>query len=374
MKLTIDNSNIIHNLFLSIFLYLTGSYIGNIYSIFYKIYIFILMLNIIHFILTINKLYYYQNFSTEHPKKGDKIFFKLTIENRLPFMPAIIKVMFHNSLNISQVNPKFRRSKSSYIEDSFSLPYRGIYNVGIKKIICNDILNIFSYEIPFWPRTFYVYPKINDKISTSIKGIGDVSNKIYYLSSNSSDYLNGIKKFTNGNKLSLISWKHFALKEEPYIKDFYSENSSETYIFLDKTRLPDYRLGPADDLLIESLVSLTDTLIKNNHKVRTNEWKTSIKNFHDFSDFYKKTILIPFNNSPDDTISEFKSQKNIKESRLIVLTAFESSFFMDLEFINAYRDLTIFVITKNMNDIQIKNLNKTIEKYSKYVEIVCISD
>lgn len=374
MKFSLKSSNLIYNLFLIIFLFLTGSYIGNIYRFLYKIYIFLFILNLLHFILTINRLFYYQSFSTEHPRKGDRIDFKLTIENRLPFIPAIIELVFHDSLNIKSVYPKFKRSKNTYIQDSFTLPYRGIYNVGLKKIICSDIFNIASYEIPFWPRTFYVYPRINDSILTDVKGFGDVLNKNYNNNSSTSDYLNGIKKFRNGNKLSQISWKHLALKGEPYIKEFYSENSSEVYIFLDKTKLPNNRLGPADDLIIESLVSITDKLIKNDHSIKTNQWDTEIKNQNDFNEFYKKTILIPFENSPEDTFLEFKSQNDIKESRLIIVTAFESSFFMDLEFINSHKDLTIYIITKEMNNDQLSKLNKTIEKYSKYVEIICISE
>lgn len=374
MKFSIKINNFIYNIFLVFFLLISSSYLGNIYIIIYKIYISLFVINIIHFILTISKLYYYQNFSTEHPKKGDKIQFKLTIENRLPFIPSVIKILFHDSLSSQYLYPKFKRSKNTYYEDTFSLPYRGIYNVGIKKIKCNDIFGIFRYEIPFWPRTFYVYPKINENIKSATKGCGDISNKHYTYSTSSSDFLNGIKKYRNGNKLSLLSWKHLALKGEPYVKDFYSENSSETYIFLDKTKLPENRKGAVDDLLIETLVSITNNLIENNHTIKTNEWQHEIRTQKDFRDFYKSTILIPFDNTQSDTLNEFKSLNDIVQSRLILITAFESVFFMDLDFINAYKDLTIYIITKNMNKKQIENLNKTIEKYIKYADIVCIKE
>lgn len=373
MKLSVKHINFIFYLLLWSLLFLLGSYIGRMYRLIYIFLTFILIINIIHFIISINSIYYYQLFSTEHPKKGQKIEYKLTIENRMYFIPCFIEITYHETLTLDKHIPKIKASSSNNIYFNFSLPYRGIYNVGIKKIICSDILNIFTFNLAFWPRTFYVYPKINSEINIKKSGAGEIFNKKNISNKMSTDLLDSIEQYRPGNKLSHISWKHFASYSEPYVKKFYSEECSNTYIFLDRTKLPENRKGPADDMAIEILCSIIQNNIYNGSKTIINCWKQKEITERNFNDFYKDSIYIDFLKSEFETIIEYKTQNYQTNNSVAFITTFESNFFLDFEFIRKFPNLTIYVVTTNLNREKEGLLSDAINKLSEYVEIICIN-
>lgn len=372
MNLSVKISNFVYYFIFWSLLFLLGNYIGSYYRFLYIFLTLVLIINLIHYIISINNIYYYQLFSNEHPKKGENIEYKLTIENRIPFLPSFFKIEYEDTLKLEDQIPKIMFSRTNHIYSEFSLPYRGIYNVGMKAIICRDILNIFNFKLTFWPRTFYVYPRINKNILIKEHGSGELTSVTNKNSDNNSDFLDTIEKYRPGSKLSHISWKHYASTGEPFIRKYYSEEGSKNYIFLDKTELPNCRKGPADDLAIETLISILQRFNDMGELSIINNWPENIDN-STFQRYYKDTINIKFDKSEYDTLLDYKTQKYSSQNRLNIVTTFESSFFLDMELIQKQPNLTIYVITKGLSKDKKMILSRGINKFSKYVDIICIN-
>ncbi|QEN04790.1 DUF58 domain-containing protein [Thiospirochaeta perfilievii] len=372
MKLKINIFNIMFYFILWFILFLLGNYIGGLYSFLYIFLTLSLIFNFLHFIITINNLYYYQQFSIEHPIKGQNIEYTLTVENRFFLIPSIVQIKFNSALNLDDVNLNLKALSSLKIKNSFALPYRGIYRVGIKKILCTDLFNIFTYSISFWPRTFYVYPKINRDIKRIKRGFGENISQNLRSKNNSTEFLETVEDYTINSKVNLISWKHFATYNEPYVKKFSSEESSYSYIFLDRTILPEDRKGPADDLSIEIFYSLIKLNIENNEVVKTNYWPNLKIKKESFKSIYKESIYISFDQQENSTLVDFRKQNYDCISNITIITTLESTFFFDFEFLEKYINITIYIITSKFNRKKYRLLSKYINNFGDKANIICI--
>ncbi|MGL1893730.1 MAG: DUF58 domain-containing protein [Spirochaetaceae bacterium] len=372
MKLTVKIQNLIFYTLFWTLVFLLGNYIGGYFRLVYIFLTLILISNLIHYITSINSINYYQQFSTEHPQKGQNIEYKLTIENYLPITPCFIEISFNDNIKLDNLNPKIKNTESEHIYSNFYLPYRGIYDVGIKNIVCRDILNIFEFKLSFWPRTFYVYPMINKNIYSDKNGSGENKNNSIFKDNKYTDYLDSIDKYIPGSKMSQISWKHLASRGEPYIRKYLSEEGQYTYIFLDCTTLPAHRLGPTDDLSIETALSIISKNIENNRETKINICSLPITNETDFKKLYKDSINIKFDQTVYETELNYKTQNYKESDRIILITTFESNFFFDLDYIKNSKKLTIYIITTNLDPIKQEQLSKMINKLSELVEIICI--
>lgn len=357
-----------------LFLFLLGNYIGKYFYFIYLLVTIIYILNFLQFIITINSIYYYQNFSTEHPFKGQLIDYKLTIENRSIFYPCHIIIEFSNTLTKKSYSPTLYNNSTTYYKDSFKLPYRGIYRVGVDKIKCFDTLNIVEYNITFWPRNFYVYPQIIDKYKYMQGGVGYSSNSKIKISDSNLDFLDTIKPYEHGNNTKMISWKHYAAFGEPYIKKYYAEEISCCNIFLDRTKLDNYRKGPVDDISIEILISLIKQNLTHQITTNTNIYNKSITTQKDFEHIYKDSIYINFEQDELTTYNEFIIQNYNPNNKILIITNLESNFLFDIKFIEKYPHLTYFVIQKNLkNDELLNKLSYTTEKLSSLLDIICVN-
>lgn len=372
MKLKVKSNKFYYYLFLWFISLLSGNYLGRNFYIIYVIIRSVLVTNILHFILTINKIYYNQNFSTTHPQKGDLIEYNLKIENKLPFIPCLIDIDFTDSLSLKSFRPILKNKSSITLNKQFSLPYRGIYNAGIESIVCRDILGLLEYKFNYWPKTFYVYPKIDEKMSINRSIDGKSLNKKYNKISDNNDYFQKLDNFRIGDKLSLISWKHLLVKNNLYKKVFLTEDGFNSYIFLDKTRLPHYREGPADDKAIEITLSLIFSYIDNRVSVLYNNYQGDVSTYKDYNRCYKDSIKIDFNKTQKQTLLEYKSINIEKMANLILVTPLESNFFLNSDIINRHKNLTIFIITTGMKKEREVKLNKLKERY-KNVDFICVN-
>lgn len=322
--------------------------------------------------ITVNTLYYYQNFSTEHPYKGQEIEYDLTIENRSSFLPCFTEITFNESLGLKNMKPKLPISNSYKITSNFILPYRGIYKVGMKYILCTDLLQIFTYSKDFWPRTFYVYPRINNLYNLQRIGTGLISGKSSVRSSNYNDYIESIKPYFPGSKVSNISWKHFASTGEPLVKKYNSDESSFCRMFLDRTTLPKYRKGSVDDKAVEVFISLIHSNLENSITTTTNITNFTIDNMKQFKNIYKDSINIEFDMSEAEVNLEFNNIKDYQGNSLVIITTLENLSFIDMEFIFAHPNSTIYVVMDKLNRKAIDIYNRNIEKLSDMVNIICV--
>lgn len=358
----IDNNNLYFYSLLLLLSFLSGNYFGEHFNIIFLFTIILILLNIIHFILAIKNIYYVQTFSTEHPKKGDIINYHIKINNKLPIISSKIYLNFHESINLPNIVTILSRNESKSIKKDFSLPFRGIYHVGCSSLEIEDLLGIFKYKFKIWERTFYVYPRINYNLLNSCKGLGINLVESYSLQSESRDYFNSLNDYTGGVKQSLISWKHFASKGIPLVKNFNSQDSSQIKIFLDKTKLDKYRKNSVEDIALETAISLIHNNLLLKREVNISNWKSNINSFSDFNLYYKNSILEDFNFTAKKTYDDFNAANYLTKEQIIVITPMESSFFLNKTIINKFENLTLFIIKTNMTIERVNGVKKRIEE------------
>lgn len=358
----IENNNLFFYSLLLLLSFLTGNYFGGYFNTVFLFVLIVIILNILHFIFSIKNFFYVQNFSTEHPKKGDNIKYSIIISNKLPIMSSKIYLKFHESIDLSIKTTILNKKENRRINKVFSLPYRGIYQVGCSSLEIEDILGIFKYKMKVWERTFYVYPRINYDLINSCNGLGNKLIESYKLKSDSRDFFNSLSEYRDGIKQSLISWKHFASVGLPLVKDFNSQDSSQVKIFLDKTLLSDNRKRSVDDLALETAVSLIHNNLLLNREVQISNWKKSINSFADFNQYYKNSILEDFNLTPNETYNEFNKSKFVPKEQIIVITPLESSFFLDKNIIKKFENLMLYIIKSKMNIEKINGINRRIKE------------
>lgn len=358
MKVNINNL-FFYSLLWLVF-YLSGNYFGGYFhtvNIFLSI---ILILNMIHILLTNKFIFYNQDFSTFHPQKDDRIEYSYYIKNSLPFISSPVTVKFTKLVNLENKKQVINGKQKFTYNSSFILPYRGVYKVGYKELIICDLLNIFEIKKKLRQTTFYVYPKLKE-IKLEGNGLGKDSSNTYNMKGFSNDSFQKIKNYIPGSKNSLISWKHFASKGEPYIKEFSSIENKNINIFIDKTNLPENRKGPADDKVLETTVSIINYSLKQNESVFIANNKINIENYKDFNDYYKSTVFEEFKYSKKEVKNFFNSLKLDIDDNIIIISPLVNSFFLNKDLYLRYPKLRLYIIQKCMSKERIESIKNHID-------------
>lgn len=341
---------------------LSGSYFGSYFKFINIFLVTILLFNLLHFILTIKFTYYNQNFSTEHPVKGDNITYNFYITNSLPFFSSLITVEFNSYLNLDEKRLVIKGRESVNSDSSFSLPYRGSYNVGYKNIFISDLLQIFTIKRPLWRRTFYVYPRLDNKY-IEYTGQGFVEEKSWDVSKKNKDSFEKLQEYTPGSKLSNISWKHFASKGEPFIKTFSSLDSKNLKLFIDRQNISNKRKGPADDKVLEVTVSLMNEVISKKETLKLLNFDMDIKDYDSFNNYYKSTVFEEFKLDSYEIESEFNNSNFSEDDTIFVISPLDGSYFLKKELFLKYPKLVLIVITESMKEGKLDSLKKIVDSY-----------
>lgn len=358
MKININNLFFISLLWL--FFFLTGNYFG---GYFFSVHIFlstVILLNIIQGLLTYKFIFYNQTFSTFHPKKGDKIDYTYYVKNSLPFFSSPITINFNSLVNVENKTMIINGNKTFTFKSSFKLPYRGVYKAGYKELVISDFLNIFELKRKLRQTTFYVYPKL-DEIKFEGNGLGKDSTKTLNRAGANNDSFQTINRYRAGSKCSIISWKHFASKGEPFIKEFTSIENKKINIFIDKTELPTKRLGPTDDKVLETTVSIINYSIKKGEEVFIANNQLKIKDYNTFNDYYKSTVFDIFKYSKKDIKNNFTSQNFKTEDNIVVISPLVNSYFLEKDLYLKYPRLNLIIIKNSMSQSRVDSIKHHID-------------
>lgn len=138
-----------------------AGYLSFVISIFLPVYA---VVSIIYLIISWNIFAYHQNFSTDHPQKGEKIQFviKLVNDGKIPLTSGTCKfTVLGNESRISLPVGCLPGAKKTIVhETEIVCPYRGTYTAGIESIMLSTPLGIIQTEIELSPHVFYVYPEL----------------------------------------------------------------------------------------------------------------------------------------------------------------------------------------------------------------------
>lgn len=127
-------------------------------------FLFFIFASIAQVVLTYFFCGFHQNFSTDHPVRGIPVDYDLSIHNQSPIPSSRIICRF--SLSGPGLGGKrdrtffLGRKKSTNLAFSFSCAYRGVYAVGLRRLLFRDALGLLDIEYIIEPRIFYVFPEI----------------------------------------------------------------------------------------------------------------------------------------------------------------------------------------------------------------------
>lgn len=138
----------------------------------------VFLLSLIQLIYSLFSFTFHQNFSTDHPLKGEIVRYELHTANEslLPIAQGSCRFSapghlrsFKNPILISTA----RKASRVYTEE-IRCAYRGTYIIGLSGYAFKEALGIFEIEEEIEPRIFYVYPELV-KFKENIERLTDSS-------------------------------------------------------------------------------------------------------------------------------------------------------------------------------------------------------
>ena len=247
-------------------LFSNGSFhLGTYFSYLYWFFLIFILLDFVHLMLSFFSLRYHQDFSTDHPQKNDILYYSLSVKNEGRFPSARV---YLESVNAS---PAAENIHTNY---TFCFPgrggwkntlpvrcsYRGIYTVGIKRLVLSDLLGIFRIGLPVWQRTFYVYPRVRPLPTRFIPRSGRNEILSGDLSGNIIDpsYFSHLSDYRPGEDISHIYWKKYSVTGLVHLKQYdrTAQPGIELYIDRRPVRGPKETRLKTEDLSIEIALSL----------------------------------------------------------------------------------------------------------------------
>ena len=252
--------------------YLAGANLGGWAQKIFLVVVLVPAVSLVFTLLTRFRLLFSQEFSTDHPHKGERIQWIGRISNPLPFWSAQVRISMHPVPGsdqdpgpglIGSVSPKGQKE----LDAEFACTYRGVYTLGIRKLEVLDPLFGFALPVSIHPRSFYVSPRTyalkrrsrsGESLHSRIPGPESVD------ASRESSNLNGLREYAPGFPMSRIHWRSLARYNKPYVVEYEGRSRRHGVVILDTRswdhlgigRVPDSWRIPSEDTAIEAFFSL----------------------------------------------------------------------------------------------------------------------
>lgn len=119
---------------------------------------------IIHLIYSWAALAFHQNFSSDHPIKGETVQYSLHLTNEMLFPLSGGYCSFSNpgigQSSLHEIPIPLRPSKPVMYEEKIRCAYRGVYVMGLTSVRITSVLGLIETELDIEPRVFYVFPEL----------------------------------------------------------------------------------------------------------------------------------------------------------------------------------------------------------------------
>jgi uncharacterized protein (DUF58 family) len=251
---------------LALFLvYLAGSYVAPFFLYLFFILLILPILSLAYLLLTFLRLKYYQDFSTEHPMKGESVTYRLILANETPLpLPRLTAIFKTIHPFMEEALPRFTTyiRAGDRLEKVYEIhcPFRGIYTVGLESLAAEDPLHFLVLQRPVWYRTFYVYPRVLP-LSNFSSGL-ERSERLAQGSSSGSvpDFalFSQLSMYRPGESLRHLAWKKFASTGTPFLKRYDTSAEPGVTIYFDLRQTPASGLKAleTEDVSVDILVAL----------------------------------------------------------------------------------------------------------------------
>jgi uncharacterized protein (DUF58 family) len=289
-------------------LYLAGSYVASFFLFLFYLLFFLLVLSLLYLLLTFFSLRYYQEFSTEHPIKGESVTYRLSLANETILPLHFLEVRFKTIHPfMEEVLPAFTTflPGGGRVEKQYRIhcPFRGIYTVGLQTLEAEGPLHFLLLRRRVWYRTFYVYPRV-----LSLRAFSTGAEKSERLSQGSStgavpDYalFSRLRNYRQGESLRHVAWKKFAATGSPFLKEYDTSAEPGVTIYFDlrQTQLKGRRALETEDVSVEILVALVKFYLDQDVPVTVRAPGRNVYTFRAgsgsrFQRFYESTMELIF--------------------------------------------------------------------------------
>jgi hypothetical protein len=120
--------------------------------------------SVLHLIVSWQNFAFHQNFSNDHPLKGESVRFSLSMSNESPVPAAEGLCHFADpgpsAAFARETDTPVRAHESRLHEAEIRCAWRGTYVIGLSSISFRDVTGMIAVEEKIEPRTFYVYPEL----------------------------------------------------------------------------------------------------------------------------------------------------------------------------------------------------------------------
>jgi|GEM_PF-1416800 len=294
---------------LALFLvYLAGSYVAPFFLYLFFILLTLPFLSLSYLLLTFLRLKYYQDFSSEHPAKGESVVYRLILANETLLPLHQLAVDFKTIHPFMEAAlPRF----TTYIRAAHRLekvyeihcPFRGIYTVGLESLVAEDPLHLLVLRRRVWYRTFYVYPRILPlrHFSTGMERSGRLSQGASTGAVPDFALFSQLRAYRHGESLHHLAWKKFASTGNPYVKvyDTSAEPGVTIYFDLRPPGTSGLRALETEDVSVDTLVALVKYYLDQGVPVAVRAPGRSVYSFRGtnrsaFQRFYLSTMELLF--------------------------------------------------------------------------------
>jgi uncharacterized protein (DUF58 family) len=313
--------------FAAVILYLAGVYFGGLFLALFWVLILFPLASILLLLVWFLTTRYIQSFSTLRPVKGQDIHYSLTIGNESIFPLLDVEVRFRTvGPLMSSILPPHRgyvqggeTMKKQYV---IQCPYRGIYTIGLERIVLRDLLGLVELRPKATAETFYVYPRVlelrrfsstTDSLESASEGdaAGGVPDYTLY---------NELREYRPGESIRHMAWRKYAATGRPFLKQYDSTAMPDVRIYADlrRSRLEGALRYEQEDAVVEILVALVRHFLGRGIAIAVSAPGPKVYEFsgdtpESFPEFYDSTVHLEF----QDTVSPAAMYRSDRANGLV---------------------------------------------------------
>ena len=290
---------------------IAGIYLGSYVLYLFYILLFYALFALLQLLVSIGRIRLYQEFSTNHPVKGEEIDYRIHLANESLLPSCLLLIRFRTTHpGADPILPAVERillpGKRLAMKARIRCPYRGVYRVGVETLELVDLFGIITYKKSLPGRTFYVLPRV-----LALAGpFFSLHRRL--LSTESADpagdedfaRFKGLRPYRAGESVRHLDWKRFSAQGATAVREYSSGSARGVTIYLDLRPVPPDRSSvyEVEDCVMEVLVSLCARFLADSVPVRIRAagrepWDTRLESTADFPAFHRRTALLPFDGS-----------------------------------------------------------------------------
>lgn len=238
-------------------------------SVIYALF-FMFVFSLISIVLSFFLVSFEQSVSSDSLIKKEKLIYTANIKNKSICFYTNIKKQYYNEdmfeYALLEPNRKYLNARSTAINKyELTFPYRGVYEIGIKKVTISDFLGLFSISFKMKsPRYITVFPAYNKDTQTAVFGQNTSAGvKVF-----DEDYSSvaEIRKYSSSDSLKRIHWKLSSKRGELMVKNFNYFERDRAVLFLDTCFIPLEKISRLkfEDTVISYVAGSIDHCAKGN--------------------------------------------------------------------------------------------------------------